>query len=122
MTVDVDDMLFRISELNDKINLIEKEITDEIEILKEWYSRASTAMLETQNYFLNGIQASSLPKSYLLTHRGIEVQGEESIPISIFFDNVLQFANDPSRKIEVLRSLGMHLHKINEMLANVGTS
>lgn len=73
-------------------------------------------MKETQNYFLNGIEDGQPAKSYLLTCKGIEVLGEEVISIDIFIDNVLRFANEPPKKIYVLKELAMHLQKVNEML------
>jgi hypothetical protein len=72
-------------------------------------------MKETQNYFLNGIQDGQPVKSYLLTCKGI-VLGEEVISIDMFIDNVLRFANEPSKQIQVLKELAMHLQKVNEML------
>jgi hypothetical protein len=53
-----------------------------------------------------------------MTRRGIEVLGEDVIPIPIFIDSVIQFANYPKRKIEVMVSLAKHLEKINELVFN----
>jgi hypothetical protein len=98
------------------MSLLEQKITNETEIIKEHYRKASFAMKETQNYFLNGIQDGQPVKSYLLTCKGIEVLGEEVISIDMFIDNVLRFANEPSKQIQVLKELAMHLQKVNEML------
>jgi hypothetical protein len=48
------------------MSLLEQKITNETEIIKEHYCKASSAMKQTQNYFLNGIQDSQPAKSYLL--------------------------------------------------------
>jgi phage shock protein A len=110
------DYSIRINDLIASMSLLEQKISNETKIIKEHYRKASSAMKETQNYFLNGIQDGQPAKSYLLTCRGIEVLGEEVIPIDIFIDNVLRFANEPSRQIQVLKELAMHLQKVNEML------
>lgn len=104
----------RINDLIDIMSILEKKIINETEIIKEYYRKASSAMKETQNYFLNGIQDGQPAKSYLLTCKGIEVLGEEVISIDIFIDNVLHFANESSKKIYVLKELAMHLQKVNE--------
>ena len=104
-----------ISRLVEKMKLIEEDIEKEAQILKQEYVKASTSMPESQNYFLNGIQAAHIAKSYLMTRRGIEVLGEDIIPIPTFIDSVIQFANYPKRKIEVMVSLAKHLEKINEL-------
>ena len=104
----------RINDLIDIMSILEKKIINETEIIKEYYRKASSAMKETQNYFLNGIQDGQPTKSYLLTCKGIEVLGEEVISIDIFIDNVLHFANESSKKIYVLKELAMHLQKVNE--------
>jgi hypothetical protein len=96
------------------MSVMEEDIDKETEIIKKLYLEASKGMLETQNYFLNGIQAGPVTKSYLLTRRGIEVLGEEVIEIPPFIDNVLKFANYPKKKIEVLVVLAKHLQTINE--------
>jgi hypothetical protein len=114
--------LERINDLINSMSSLEQEITNTAEIIKEQYSKASSAMPETQNYFLNGIQASQLAKSYLLTSKGIEVLGEEVISIDIFIDNVLHFAYYPKKKIEVLKDLAMHLQKINQMISEPTTT
>lgn len=110
------DYSIRINDLIDSMSILEKKIINETKIIKEYYRKASSAMKETQNYFLNGIQDGQPAKSYLLTCKGIEVLGEEVISIDIFIDNVLRFANEPSNKIYVLKELAMHLQKVNEML------
>ena len=104
-----------INDLIDRMSILEKKIINETEIIKEYYRKASFAMKETQNYFLNGIQDGQPAKSYLLTCKGIEVLGEEVISIDIFIDNVLRFANESSKQIQVLKELAMHLQKVNEM-------
>ena len=109
------DYPIRINDLIDSMSILEKKIINETEIIKEYYRKASSAMKETQNYFLNGIQDGQPTKSYLLTCKGIEVLGEEVISIDIFIDNVLRFANESSKKIYVLKELALHLQKINEM-------
>jgi hypothetical protein len=49
------------------MSLLEQKITNETEIIKEHYRKASFAMKETQNYFLNGIQDGQSPSHiYLL--------------------------------------------------------
>jgi hypothetical protein len=105
-----------IEDLINSMSQLEQEIANATEIIKEEYRKASSAMTETQNYFLNGIQAGQPAKSYLLNCKGIEVLGEEVISIDIFIDNVLHFANYPKKKIEVLKDLAIHLQKINQMI------
>jgi len=112
MTVD---FMEGISRLVEKMKLIEEEIEKETQLLKQEYIKASNSMPNCQNYFLNGIQAAHIAKSYLMTRRGIEVLGEDIIPIPTFIDSVIQFANYPKRKIEVMVSLAKHLEKINEL-------
>jgi hypothetical protein len=102
------DYSIRINDLIDSMSFLEQKITNETEIIKEHYRKASSAMKQTQNYFLNGIEDGQPAKSYLLTCKGIEVLGEEVISIDISIDNVLRFANYPKRKIEVLKDLAMH--------------
>src|ERR687895_1762596 len=99
------DVLRQVSELNNKIKIIEEEIESLTEILKDLFLESSLLMKESQNYLLTGIQTAPVSKSYLVTFRGIEVLGEETIPIPIFIDNVMRFANYPKRKIEVLKEL-----------------
>ena len=104
----------RIDLLVARMKVMEEDIDKEIELLKQYYFEASNLMSESQNYFLNGIQSGPIAKSYLLTRRGIEVIGEEVIPIPSFIDSVIRFANYPKRKIEVLVALAKHLEKIDE--------
>jgi hypothetical protein len=112
----------RINNLINGMALLEEEISNTAEIIKEEYNKASSAMMETQNYFLNGIQDGQPSKSYLLTRKGIEVLGEEVISIDIFIDNVLNFANYPKKKIEALKDLAMHLQKIYQMIIESATT
>lgn len=112
MTVDI---MEGINRLVEKMKLIEEDIEREAQLLKQEYVRASNSMPRSQNYFLNGIQAAHIAKSYLMTRRGIEVLGEDVIPIPTFIDSVIQFANYPKRKIEVMVSLAKHLEKINDL-------
>ena len=116
------DCVQRIADLIDSMSLLEQKIANETEIIKEHYRKASSAMKQTQNYFLNGIEDGQPAKSYLLTCKGIEVLGEEVISIDIFIDNVLRFANYPKRKIEVLKDLAMHLQKISQMISEPTTT
>ena len=104
----------RIDLLVARMKVMEEDIDKEIELLKQYYLEAGNLMSESQNYFLNGIQSGPIAKSYLLTRRGIEVIGEEVIPIPSFIDSVIRFANYPKRKIEVLVALAKHLEKIEE--------
>lgn len=116
------DCVQRINDLIDSMSLLEQQITNETEIIKEHYRKASSAMKQTQNYFLIGIEDGQPAKSYLLTCKGIEVLGEEVISIDMFIDNVLRFANYPKRKIEVLKDLAMHLQKISQMISEPTTT
>ena len=99
----------RVNELVKRMNVLEDSIAVETEYIKEVYAKASKSMSESQHYFLNGVQASPVAKSYLLTKKGIEVVGEEAIPISTFIDEVINFANYPKKKIDVLMVLAKHL-------------
>jgi hypothetical protein len=114
---EVRDVLKQISELDDKMKIIEDEIGVQAEILKELFLRCSLSMKQSQNYLLTGIQTSPASKSYLVTSRGIEVLGEEAIPVPIFIDNVVRFASYPKRKIEVLRELATHLEGISRLIS-----
>jgi activator of 2-hydroxyglutaryl-CoA dehydratase len=115
--VEVENVIQEINELVNKISRIEEQITDKTKLLKDFFTKASSAMTEKQNYLLTGIQVGSVTKPYLLTSRGIEVvEEEEVIPISTFVDNVIRFANYPNKKIEVLKELATHLEKINQMV------
>ena len=99
----------RVNELVKRMSILEENIAVEIEYIKEVYSKASKSMSDSQHYFLNGVQASPVTKSYLLTKKGIEVVGEEAVPISAFIDQALNFANYPKKRIEVLMTLAKHL-------------
>lgn len=114
----IDESMLRINKLIDQMSTMEQEIANETEILKEQYSNASSAMGDTHNYFLSGVESAPSQKSYLLTSRGIEVLGEEVIPISAFIDNVIRYAISPKNKIEVLYNLVTHLKKIDHMLSS----
>jgi hypothetical protein len=103
------DCVKRVNELVKRMGILEESIAVETKYIKEVYTRASKAMSVSQHYFLNGVQASPVTKSYLLTKKGIEVVGEEAIPISTFIDEALNFANYPKKKIEVLMVLAKHL-------------
>jgi hypothetical protein len=99
----------RVNELVKRMSVLENSIAVETEYIKEVYAKASKSMSASQHYFLNGVQASPVAKSYLLTKKGIEVVGEEAIPISNFIDEVLNFATYPKKKIDVLMVLAKHL-------------
>lgn len=114
---EVRDVLKQISELDEKMKIIEDAIGVQTEILKELFLKYSLSMKQSQNYLLTGIQMSPTSKSYLVTLKGIEVLGEEAIPIPIFIDNVVRFANYPKRKIEVLKELAIHLEGISRLIA-----
>jgi len=114
----IDESMLRINNLIDRMGVIELEITNETEVLKREYINASSSMGEAHNYFLSGVDAAPSQKSYLLTSRGIEVLGEDVIPISAFIDNVIRFANSPKKKIEVLYNLITHLKKIYQMISS----
>lgn len=114
----IDESMLRINKLIDKMSAMELEIANETEILKEQYINASSAMGDAHNYFLSGVESAPSQKSYLLTSRGIEVLGEEVIPISAFIDNVVRYAISPKNKIEVLYNLVTHLKKLDQMLSS----
>jgi hypothetical protein len=111
-----DDCIQRINQLLNKMTLLEGDIAEEFEILKEKYLKASSSISDTQTYLLAGIQANPTSKSYLLTNKGIEVLGEEPTSLTVFLDNVLRYANWPKRKIEVLMELAVHLQRILQMI------
>jgi hypothetical protein len=116
---DIGGIAQHINEIDNKIKKIEQKITQITENLKEQYFKASSAMTENQNYLLSGIQTGPITKNYLLTAKGIEVVGEEKITsISVFLDDVIQLANEPNRKIEVIKQLVKYLQNINEMITN----
>ena len=114
----IDASMLRINKLVDKMTAMEQEIANETELLKEQYINASSAMGEAHNYFLSGVESAPSQKSYLLTSRGIEVLGEEVIPIIAFIDNVVRYAVSPKNKIEVLYNLVTHLKKLDQMLSS----
>jgi hypothetical protein len=107
-----------INELTEKIDQIEKDIQYDTSKVIEEYKSISEKMNENQSYFLSGIQYGLPGKSYLLTSKGIEVLGEETIEISKFINDVINFADNPKRKIEILRDLVTHLHKSVETMKN----
>ena len=113
---EIQDVLNQISELNNKIKIIEEEIGVQTEVLKDLFLKLSLSMKQSQNYLLTGIQTSSASKLYLVTFRGIEVLGEETTSIPGFIDNVIRFANYPKRKIEVLKELAIHLEGLRSMI------
>jgi hypothetical protein len=84
---EVRDLLKQIGELNDKIKIIEEEIGVQTETIKDLYLKLSLSMKQSQNYLLTGVQTFLISKSYLVTFRGIEVLGEETISIPVFIDN-----------------------------------
>ena len=107
-----------INELTEKIDQIEKDIQyDMNKVIKE-YESISEKMNENQSHFLSGIHYGLPGKSYLLTSKGIEVLGEETIEISKFINDVINFATNPKRKIEILRDLVTHLQKSVETMEN----
>src|SRR5687767_3344765 len=108
----------RIHHLVEAMSRMELQIASETEALKDHYARASAAMPEDKNYFLNGVQTGSVVKSYLLTRRGVEVPGEDTIQVPEFIDSVMRFANYPKRKIEVLTDLATHLQNIYAMIGS----
>jgi hypothetical protein len=119
MVLDIDSILQKINELDNTINALNQKISEVTEILKEQYLSASLTMKENQNYLLSGIQKSPNTKNYIVTTKGVEVVGEEEItPIFAFLDNVIQFANDPNRRIGVIKELVKHLQKMSEMITS----
>jgi hypothetical protein len=112
----VEEITEKISQLVDGLNKLELEIAVATDMMKDYYVRASHSMPDGKSYFLNGVQTGSVIKSYLLTHRGIEVPGEETVQIPAFIECVLRFANYPKRKIEVLTDLSTHLEAIHLMI------
>jgi hypothetical protein len=116
MAADMKYILQQINELDIMIEAINQRILEIMEKIKEQYLLSSSAMSSNQNYLLSGIQKSPNPKNYIITNKGIEVVGEQEItPVSAFLDAVVQFANEPNRKIIVLKELLKHLQKMNEM-------
>ncbi len=53
------DIMEGINRLVERMKLMEEDIEKEAELLKQEYLKASNSMPESQNYFLNGIQAAS---------------------------------------------------------------
>jgi hypothetical protein len=117
----VEEITEKVHRLVDALNKLELEITIVTDMMKDYYARASHAMPEDKSYFLNGVQTGSVIKSYLLTRRGIEVPGEETVQIPDFIECVLRFANYPKRKIEVLSDLLAHLEAIHLMIQKAET-
>ena len=112
----VEEITEKVRQLVDALNKLELEITIATDMMKDYYVRASHAMPDGNSYFLNGMQTGSVIKSYLLTRRGVEVPGEETVQIPEFIECVLRFANYPKRKIEVLSDLSAHLEAIHLMI------
>lgn len=119
MVTDTEHIFQQINELDAMIEVINQRILELTEKVKERYRVSSSTMAVNQNYLLSGIQRSPSPKNYIITSRGIEVVGEQEItPVSVFLDGVIQFANEPNRKIVVLKELIKHLQKMNDMAPN----
>jgi effector-binding domain-containing protein len=114
----ISELLECINELTKKINQIENDIQNATGIVIKEYRITTEKMDENQSYFLSGIQYGIPGKSYLLTPKGIEVLGEETIEISEFINLVINYANNPTRKIEVLKELVTHLQKFLESINN----
>ena len=112
----VEEITEKINGLVDGLNKLELEIGAATNMMMECYVRASHSMPDGKSYFLNGVQTGSVIKSYLLTSRGVEVPGEETVQIPEFIECVLRFANYPKRKIEVLSDLLSHLQSIYLMI------
>lgn len=119
MTAGIEHILGQIPELDSMLEDINQKISKISEEIKTQFSLSSSGMSVNQNYLLSGIQRSPNPKNYIVTSKGIEVVGEQEItPVSVFLDAVIQFANDPNRKIIVLKELVKHLQKMNETAFN----
>lgn len=119
MTAGIEHILGQITELDSMLEDINQKISKISEEIKTQFSLSSSGMSVNQNYLLSGIQRSPNPKNYIVTNKGIEVVGEQEItPVSVFLDAVIQFANDPNRKIIVLKELVKHLQKMNETASN----
>jgi hypothetical protein len=116
--IDLDGITQRLNELDNKISAMKKDIIAITEMLKVQYHIASLSMKENQNYFLSGIQTSPADKHYIITQRGVEVvaDGQITSSISLFLDNVIEFADMRIRKVEVLKELYNHIKRINEMI------
>lgn len=115
----ISELLDCINGLTKKINQIENDIQNASDIVIKEYRSTSEKMDENQSYFLSGIQYGIPGKSYLLTSKGIEVLGEEIIEIDVFINDVITYANNPARKIEVLKDLVTHLQKFLESINTV---
>ena len=113
----ISDFFNTIDKLNLKIDEIEQEIEVQAEKISEEFRKKSTKLKENETYFLSGIQYGVPLKSYLITSKGIEVLGEEVMDINVFIKEVINFANNPKRKIEVLKDLATHLQKFQEVIA-----
>lgn len=111
----ISDLFDCINSLNLKIDEIEKEIQIQAEKIITEYKKYSARLSENETYFLSGIQYGVPLKSYLITVKGVEVLGEEVIDIGEFIKEVINFANNPKRKIEVLKDLVTHLQKFQEI-------
>jgi hypothetical protein len=107
----ISELLECINELTKKINQIENDIQNATGIVIKEYRITTEKMDENQSYFLSGIQ-------YGIQGKGIEVLGEETIEISEFINLVINYANNPTRKIEVLKELVTHLQKFLESINN----
>jgi hypothetical protein len=119
MTDDTGDIFHQINDLDEMIEIINHRISLITEKVVEKFLVTSSTMSPNQNYLLSGIQKSPSSKNYIITNRGIEVVGEQEItPVTAFLDTVIQYANEPSRKIIVLKELLKHLQKMNEMTPN----
>ena len=81
------------------MSILEESIAVETEYMKK-VTRRQVSMSDSQHYFLNGVQAAPVTKFYLLTKKGIEVVGEEAVPISAFIDQALNFANYPKKRLK----------------------
>ena len=109
----ISELLECINELTKKINQIEGDIQNASSMVIKEYIKATETMDENQSYFLSGIQYGIPGKSYLLTSKGIEVLGEETIEIGVFINYVINYANNPARKIEVLKESSYSSSKIS---------
>ena len=105
-----------IRRLEEVMQQLEEEITEEAEKMKHHYLKAASMMSEDMSYYLNGIQTGSVVKAYLLTGKGVGVQGESVVPISDFIDSALRFANYPKKKIETLVALAGHLENLRALV------
>ena len=115
MTAGIEYIMEQLIELDLTVEDLNKKISKVGEEVKKQFSSSSSAMSANQNYLLSGIQRSPNVKNYIVTNRGIEVVGEQDITqVPAFLDAVIQFANDPSKKIMVLKELVKHLQKMNE--------